>query len=351
MEGEMRQVAVAKPLSLSELLANWWEAYLTCNLSKEKQMDGVSKWIILTRACVFSMTFTSGIIGGMLAAVTVGVDFNWFYFLLSVFGLTVAHAANNLINDYFDLETGVDSSEDYARPKYAPHPILSGLVTKSHLRNVILSLNLIDATIMVYLTVMRGWMVLVFALAGLFISVFYVAPPIRLKKIGLGEIGVTLVWGPLMIGGTYFVTAGTLPSWVWIATLPYAFLVGTVLMGKHIDKIVQDRKMGIRTLPVLLGVKNAILVNEVISVLFYFAVIALVLTGNLSIWLLVVLLSIPMLTKTLKRYSEPKPAEFADAPLYYVGVAFYFTRQAGFLFIGGLILNLFLPSVALPRFF
>ena len=51
-----------------------------------------------------------------------------------------------------------------------------------------------------------------FALAGLFISVFYVAPPLKLKHHGLGEPGVFVVWGPLMIGGTYYVTAGTLPA-------------------------------------------------------------------------------------------------------------------------------------------
>ena len=47
--------------------------------------------------------------------------------------------------------------------------------------------------------------------AGLFISVFYVAPPLRLKHRGLGELGVLIVWAPLMIGGSYFVAAGTMP--------------------------------------------------------------------------------------------------------------------------------------------
>ena len=38
--------------------------------------------------------------------------------------------------------------------------------------------------------------------------VFYVAPPIRLKHIGLGEPGVFIVWGPLMVVGTFFVATG-----------------------------------------------------------------------------------------------------------------------------------------------
>jgi 1,4-dihydroxy-2-naphthoate octaprenyltransferase len=347
MEGDMGKAVLDKPFTLSELAANWKAAILTCNLPKESRMDWLSKWLILTRGCVFSMTLTSGLIGGLLAGTATSAQFNWFYFALAVVGILFAHATNNLINDYFDFEVGVDGSDNYARAQYAPHPIISGLVTKAHLRNVILGLNLFDAAVMVYLTIMRGWPVLVFALAGLFISVFYVAPPIRLKKIGLGELGVVLVWGPLMIGGTYYVTVGSIEPWVLIASLPYAFLVGTVLMGKHIDKAPQDKPMGTHTLPVVIGHDAAIRVNQVISVLFYVAIIALVLAGNMTPWMLVVVFSIPKLITSLKTYTAPKPPEFADRPLYYVGIAFYFTRTAGFWLMVGLLLNLLVP-VKLP---
>ena len=117
---------------------------------------------------------------------------------LAVIGLVVAHAANNMINDYFDLEGGVDT-EEYVRALYAPHPILSGWVSKRQLAAAILIANAIDFGIMLFLASQRGPLVIAFALAGLFISVFYVAPPIRLKHIGLGEPGVFLVWGPLMV--------------------------------------------------------------------------------------------------------------------------------------------------------
>src|SRR5439155_184095 len=86
---------------------------------------------------------------------------------------------------------------------------------------------------------------LLIALAGLFVSVFYVAPPLKLKHHGLGEPGVFVVWGPLMIGGTYYVTAGALPAWVWLASVPYALAVTTVLIGKHVDKYEQDKVRGI----------------------------------------------------------------------------------------------------------
>ena len=101
-------------------------------------------------------------------------------------------------------------------------------------------------------------------------SVFYVAPPLRLKHHGLGEPGVALVWGPLMIGGTYFVTTGEAPAWVFAASLPYAILVTTVLFGKHVDKHDSDKAKGIRTLPVILGKQRALAWTRAMMVAFFF---------------------------------------------------------------------------------
>lgn len=86
-----------QPLTLGQRLRHWKEVLDTCNLSKDKKMDTVSRWLIITRACVFQMTITSGLIGGLLAFGTPG--FNGFYFALAVVGLVLAHAANNMINE------------------------------------------------------------------------------------------------------------------------------------------------------------------------------------------------------------------------------------------------------------
>ena len=132
---------------------------------------------------------------------------------------------------------------------------------------------------MLYLAAVRGPLVIAFALAGLFVSVFYVAPPIRLKHIGLGEPGVFLVWGPLMVGGTFFVATGALPGWVWLASLPYAILVTTVLFGKHIDKIEADAAKGIHTLPVILGESRARRVAQALMIAYYPIIVGAALVG------------------------------------------------------------------------
>jgi len=333
---------------IMSVFTNWKEILATANLSSEKRMDPISKWLIITRAAVFSMTFLSGLIGGLLA-ITQVENPDWLNFSLAVVGLVLAHAANNMTNDYFDLEGGVDNDE-YARALYAPHPILSGLVSKRGLLAAIILVNLFDAIIMIVLTLRSGLPVLIFAAIGLFISIFYVAPPIKLKHRGLGEPGVFLVWGPLMIGGTYFVTAGQMPSLdIWLATIPYALIVTTVLIGKHIDKLEADQSKGIHTLPVLLGERLSLGLNMALMAAYYFVIFALVITGNLGVWTLLVLLALPRFVRVLKIYRQPKPTEppqgYPVWPLWFVSAAFFHNRLAGGLFVLGLILNWIIPLI------
>jgi len=325
---------------LLERLNVWREVLLTMNLPEDKPIDGVSRWLIMTRAGVIPMTLTSGLVAGLLA---IGAPHaNWLYFMLALVGLVLAHASNNLINDYFDLESGIDTAEA-PRALYAPHPILSGWITRGGLLRAIVAINAIDAAILIVLFMARGWPVVAFALAGLLISVFYVAPPVRLKHHGLGEPAVFIVWGPLMVCGTYFVITGALPGWVWSASLPYAILVTTVLIGKHIDKLPYDSERQVRTLPVILGQRTALRLNQVLMCAFYVVVGILVLVKVFAFATLIVLAAVPMLRQTLDLYSRPKPDQpppnYPVWPLWYVASAFVHARRAGALLVLGLILG------------
>jgi len=325
-------------------LQSWGEILRTQNLSSDKPMDEVSRWLLITRASVFPMTVLSGLIGGLLAAGHPGA--NWLYFALALIGLVAAHAANNMINDYFDLEGGVDSQE-YIRAQYAPHPVLSGMISKKGLLLAIAAVNGIDLILLLILTELRGWPVAAFAFLGLFISVFYVAPPVKLKHHGLGEPGVLLVWGPLMIGGVFYVTTGVLPPWVIVASLPYAFLVTTVLLAKHVDKFEMDSAKGIHTLPVIMGRDRALFLTQELMVAYFVLVFCLVMLGTFGVWTLLTFLAVPRLWKVLKVLNRPKPAQappnYPIWPLWYVAWAMSVNRVAGGLLVLGLLLDAIYP--------
>src|ERR1700730_3434194 len=324
-------------------LANWRYVMRTCNCPRGR-LDPVSRWLVLTRACVQPMTLTAVAIAGLLAVRAPG--FTVLYYLLAAVGLVLAHAANNLMNDYFDVEAGSDTS-DYPRALYAPHAIFSGLTTRRTLLLAVLLVNVLDLAILIVLTYARGWLVVFFALAGLLISVGYTAPPLRFKKRGLGEPGVLLVWGPLMIGGTYFSATGHLSWQVLRASVPYALLATAVLMGKHIDKLPWDSKLGIGTLPVLMGEGRARAVTRAMMVSFYVLVVILVAIKALPVFALLALLGIVRLREVWKTFGEPKPEkppeDYPVWPLWYASAAFVHTRRAGALLVAGLLLGVLLP--------
>src|SRR5262249_47541271 len=96
----------------SRLLRNWRHVLRTSN-PPAGRVYPVSRWLVLTRASVLPMTITAAAIAGLLAAFH-DEDVRWGLFALAALGLVLAHVANNLMNDLFDLEVGSDT-ESYPR--------------------------------------------------------------------------------------------------------------------------------------------------------------------------------------------------------------------------------------------
>ena len=204
-------------------------------------------------------------------------------------------------------------------------------------------MNVLDLAILVVLAVYRGWPVVGFALGGFLLSVAYTAPPLRLKKRGLGEPDVFLVWGPLMVGGTYYAAVGHLPWEIIVASVPYGLLCTAVLMGKHIDKAPFDEPLGIRTLPVVLGERRARAATIGMMVAFYVdrggvrggagpAVAGPARARRRC----------PSSSRRGRPSAVPKPdgppAGFPVWPLWFAAVAFVHTRRAGSLLVLGLVI-------------
>lgn len=326
------------------LLASWAYALRTTNPPPGPigDLDAVTRWIVVSRAAVLPMTAVAGLVAGLLAVGHPGLDWRWL--ALAVLGITLAHLANNLMNDLYDTSTGSDSAmvdgASYPRALYAPHPILSGLVTRRALVWAAVVINVADLAILVVLAYARGWPVVAFAVAGFVLSVAYTAPPLRLKKRGLGEPDVLVVWGPLMVGGTYYAATGTVDWKVLLASLPYGLLCTSVLMGKHTDKIPFDEPLGIRTLPVLLGPERARAATLGLMAGFYPLVGLSVLVGALPWLSLLVLAGVPRLVKIWPYLRKPPPEEppegFPVWPLWYAALVFLHTRRAGALLVIGL---------------
>lgn len=307
-------------------------------------LDIISRWLVATRSAVLVMTFISAAIAGILAFAAGKFDFvNW---LLLTIGLIMAHATNNLLNDLTDYKRGVDQ-DNYYRTQYGPQPLTHGFMTERQSWTYAIVTGLFALAAGAYFVLSWGSPALILLALGAFFVLFYTYP---LKYFGLGEIAVLIVWGPLMIGGGYYVITG---DWSWnviLAGLPYALGVTGVIFGKHIDKIEPDRAKGIHTLPVLLGEKNARIALLGMTILQYLLVFYLVLIGFFTPVMLVVVLSYPMLKLVWGIYRAPRPDEPPDFypkdawPTWFVSFAFIHNRRFGMWFLLGLLVDAFLRS-------
>ena len=310
------------------------------------RLDVISRWLISTRAAVLVMTFVSASIAGILAFAA--GQFNGLYYLLLVIGLIFAHATNNLLNDLTDYERGIDR-DNYFRTQYGPQPLEQGLMSKRELLTYAAITGLIALAAGGYLVAMRGPLALALLAAGAFFVLFYTWP---LKYIGLGEIAVILVWGPLMIGGGYFVITG---QWDWnaaLAGLPYALGPTTVIFGKHIDKLKEDRAKGVHTLPVIIGETAGRYAIMVMMALQYLLVIWLVVTGFFTPAMLLVLLALIPSRRVWQMLSQPRPSappeEYKTGwPMWFVSAVFVHNRGYGLWFLIGLIADTIIKRVML----
>jgi len=307
--------------------------------SEWQALDPVARWLIACRASVLFMTFTAAALGGLMAFRADG--FSWDLWLATVLGLMFAHATNNLLNDYTDSRRGIDK-DNYYRNQYGVHVLEDGLMSESQFWQYLGVTAGIALALGGWLVSQRAGLTLDLMLAGAFFVLFYTWP---LKYYGLGEPAVLLVWGPLMVGGSYYVLAG---DWSWDVTwLSLVFALGptTVLFGKHTDKLEADRDKGVNTLPVIIGEQRSRHWVLVMILSQYLLCAGLVIAGGFGWPLLLVLAGLPLLPGLFGVFGSPKPAAAPDDypaevwPLWFSAHAFRHTRRFTTLFLAGLVLD------------
>jgi 1,4-dihydroxy-2-naphthoate octaprenyltransferase len=330
----------------------WGKALSTLvKMDSKEEWDGldiISKWFIATRSAVTSVTIYAGVIAGLLAwrdLDTAGKPFDLLTWLIITLGLFLAHGTNNLLNDYTDFSRGVDKN-NYFRTQYGVHPLVQGFWTKpQQLRWFFVSggLAFLSGIYALFYTNFSPVIIGLFAF-GAVILLFYTWP---LKYLGLGELFIFLIWGPILVGATYLVLMRGWAPGVWYAALagvPFGLTVASINVGKHIDKRDDDLKKGVGTLPVKIGEKAARYVNMASLILAYLVIVYLVFVPRFfTPILLIVFLAGKRLLLALGVLTKPRPAEppkeWPGWPTWFSGFAFYHNRMFGGLFILAILLD------------
>ena len=316
------------------------------------RLDVVSKWLIATRSGVTTVTIYSAAIAGLLAWRS--GHFAWLPWIIVTLGLFLAHGTNNLLNDYTDFSRGIDK-DNYFRTQYGVHPLVQGFWTRRQQFAWFLVSGTLAFLSGIYALFYTGFAPAVIGLFafGALVLLFYTWP---LKYLGLGELAIFLIWGPILVTGVYIVLAGGSTTNIWnvaLAGVPFGLSVVSINIGKHIDKSAEDRKKGVGTLPVRIGEKAARYINMAVIVLIYLVILYLIFVPRFfSPVLLIVFLAGKRIVLAVGVHTKPRPAEppkeWPGWPTWFSGFAFFHNRLFSDLFVIGILadclLRIFLPT-------
>ncbi len=196
------------------------------------------------------------------------------------------------INDFFDKE--IDAINEPNRP------IPSGKISIKDVKIqiwVLLIAGLIVAFLLDLYAKHSFPSVLLLALGGSFVSYIYSAPPLKLKQNGwlgnyaLGASYIALPWwaGQALFGKLTIVTA--------ILTLAYSLSGLGIAVINDFKSVEGDSKLGLNSLPVVFGIRNASRISAGLIDIFQLAmVVVLVIIGQHLASVILVLLVIPQIT-------------------------------------------------------
>ncbi|TFG30428.1 1,4-dihydroxy-2-naphthoate octaprenyltransferase [Candidatus Thorarchaeota archaeon] len=218
----------------------------------------VKFWIAEMRAPFLTAAIIP-IILGTAAAWTLDGVFNWLWFILALIAGMSIHIGSNVANDYHDHKSGTDDiNVDFVRPfTGGSRMIQEGLMTSREVLAEAILFYALGSILGIYLSIIRGWIVLLLGLVGLLSGYFYTAPPFRLVSRGIGEVFIGLNFGLLMTLGAYYIQTQQLALEIALLAIPVALLISAVLFINEFPDHDADKSAGKYTLVVRLGKQRA----------------------------------------------------------------------------------------------
>jgi 1,4-dihydroxy-2-naphthoate octaprenyltransferase len=205
--------------------------------------------------------------------------------------------ASNLANDVYDAERGADTADRLGPVRVTQ----SGLLSRGQVKRGMMVVLALALAIGIYLTFVRGPLVLVVGVAAVVVALAYTGGPYPLGYHGLGEVFVFLFFGLTAVAGTYWVQTGTTSLFAWLMAVAIGALVTAIIVVNNLRDIEQDRAAGKRTIAVRVGVRATRWEYAVLMAVPYALLTILVLTSHLPPAALLAWLSLPLALRATRR--------------------------------------------------
>lgn len=213
--------------------------------------------------------------------------------LAAVAGAFIFQISGNLISDYFDYRSGVDSKDTFGSSRM----IVDGVFKPRTIWLYGMAWLALGCMLGLWLTARSGWALLAIGAAGALGTYFYYT----LKYHALGDVLIFLIYGQLIPLGAYYCAAGGAIDWrLTLVTTPIGFMIVNILHANNTRDTMYDSRAGISTLAMRIGLRWS---KRVFAALAYssYAILALCVALGWLPWpCLVMLATTPLAVKNVK---------------------------------------------------
>jgi 1,4-dihydroxy-2-naphthoate octaprenyltransferase len=249
--------------------------------------SNISAWLLAARPRTLPAAVAPVVLGSAVAFAD--KNFVWLPAAAALIVALLLQIGVNLANDYFDYLKGIDTQDRLGPPRVTQSGLIPAKQVKAGMI-LTLSLSLIPGA---YLLTVGGLPVLIIGLACICAALAYSGGPFPLASLGLGDLFVFIFFGLVAVCGTYYVQARHLTPLVWLMGVIEGLLITAILVVNNLRDIQSDRQTGKRTLAVIIGGRGSRIEYVLLLAGAYAIPIILWLSGRMSAWVLLPLLSLP----------------------------------------------------------
>lgn len=253
----------------------------------------MNRWIEATRPWSFPASTMPALIALAFAQWSLNGNTHLLAGLAAVAGAFIFQISGNLISDYFDYRSGVDSKDTFGSSRM----IVDGVFKPRAIWLYGMAWLALGCMLGLWLTARSGWALLAIGAAGALGTYFYYT----LKYRALGDVLIFLIYGQLIPLGTYYCAAGGAIDWrLTLVTTPIGFMIVNILHANNTRDTVYDSRAGISTLAMRIGLRWS---KRVFAALAYssYAILALCVALGWLPWpCLVMLATTPLAVKDVK---------------------------------------------------
>lgn len=213
-------------------------------------------------------------------------------------------SATNMFNEYFDFARGLDSDRMVG---------IAGTIVKDGVRpRTVLTLGwaftAVSVVLGVYICASTTWWIAAVGTACLGVAYLYSGGPKPLSSTPFGELAAAIAMGPVIVLLAFYVQAHEVTAPATAVSIPIGLLIGAILLGNNIRDMDEDKLGGRKTIAILLGREKGRILFVSVFIVAYIVVLILIGFKILTVWALLVLLTIPSAiypAKLFFRFSEP----------------------------------------------